>query len=454
MSPRARSHPSGRFFAKTWKSGLLAIVAFAGGAATARLAGATPEAESPYLPFDQMARALLLVEHDYVDPAQREKLLDGAIRGMVAELDPHSSYMNPEEYADFLNDTEGKFGGIGVEVDIRDDEVTVISPIEGSPAERAGILPGDRILAVDGKPLMGIRIDRIVNFMRGDAGTKVELTIGRTGETDPLHFTLTREVVHVTSVEGKRLDGGVLYLRLKQFQETTHDELLAVVGKAKKEGDVKGVLLDMRFNPGGLVDEAELVADEMLSSGGIYSTRHRGQILDQRDATPGGALTSMPIVVLVNEYSASAAELVAGALQDNDRATIVGATTFGKGSVQTIFDLPGGAGMRLTTMRYYTPSGRTIQAEGIIPDVRIVPAKRPDVIREADLEGHLSAESPAMTRPGQVLVQAPPDPGPPMPLVRVDQIASNPGTGKDFTLAEGYRRVVAKIGDAKVGDAK
>jgi carboxyl-terminal processing protease len=447
MTSSRRPSRARRWFSKTWKGSLLAIVAFAGGAVTSRWAGATPQAESPYLPFDQMARALLLVEHDYVEPAQREKLLDGALRGMVAELDPHSSYMNPEEYAEFLSDTAGKFGGIGVEVDIRDDEVTVIAPIDGSPAARAGILPGDRILAVDGKPLMGIRIDRIVTFMRGDPGSQVELTIGRQGQTEPLHFTLTREIVHVSSVEGKRLENGVLYLRLKQFQETTHDELLAAVGKAKKDGDIRGVLLDMRFNPGGLVDEAELVSDEMLSSGGIYSTRHRGQILDERSATPGGALASVPIVVLVNEYTASAAELVAGALQDNGRATIVGAPTFGKGSVQTIFDLPGGAGMRLTTMRYYTPSGRAIQAKGIVPDVRVVPAKRADVIREADLEGHLSAESPESMRPGQVVVQAPVDPGPPAPLPRVDDLPADPAQSKDFMLGEGYRRLVAKLGD-------
>lgn len=423
----------------------LVAVAFAGGVVSTRLASATPESASPYLPFDQMARVMLLVEHDYVEPAQREKLLDGAIRGMVAELDPHSSYMNAEEYAQFLSDTEGKFGGVGVEVDLRDDEVTVVAPIEGSPAERGGLRPGDRILAVDGKPLRGLRIDRIVTLMRGEPGTIVEMLVARKGHDTPLHFTLTREIVHVSSVEGKRLDGDVLYLRLKQFQETTHDELLQQIASARKGGAIGGALIDMRFNPGGLVDEAELVADEVLSSGEIYSTRHRGRILDERSATPGGALSSVPVVVLVNEYSASAAELVAGALQDNGRATIVGAPTFGKGSVQTIFDLPGGAGLRLTTMRYYTPSGRAIQANGVVPDVLVKPAERQDVVREADLDGHLAAEHSAPARPGQVVVQAPPDPKPSDPILRVADVPADPGSSTDFALAEAYRRLRAKM---------
>ncbi|NUP06112.1 MAG: S41 family peptidase [Polyangiaceae bacterium] len=424
------------------KLGLVAA-AFAGGAVTTRLAGATPEAQSPYLPFDQMSRVLLLVEHNYVEPAQREKLLDGAMRGMVAELDPHSSYMSAEEFTQFQSDTEGRFAGIGVEVDLRNEFVTVIAPIEGSPASRAGIKAGDRILAVDNRPLRGAKLDRIVDLMRGAPGTKVRLMIGRDGETEPLTFDIVREVVQVASVEAKRLDRGVLYVRLKQFQETTHEELLKVVGKARKESSepITGVLLDMRYNPGGLVDQAELIADEFLSEGTIYSTRHRGKVLDLVEASAGGALVDPKVVALVNEYTASAAELVAGALQDQKRCTVVGNLTFGKGSVQTIFELPGGAGLRLTTMRYYTPKGRAIQAQGIDPDILIQPAKSASVIRERDLQGHLSAESGGAAKPGQQVVQAPDAEA--LPTLRIADIPNDPAKGKDFALAKAFEALVS-----------
>lgn len=405
---------------------------------------AKPEAQSPYLPFDQMSRVLLMVEHNYVEPAEREKLLDGAMRGMVSELDPHSSYMDAKEFSEFQDDTEGKFAGIGVEVDIRDDFVTIIAPIEGSPAARAGIKPGDRILAVNNKPLRGAKIDRIVDLMRGEPGTKVHLTLAREGASEPISLDLVREIVHVASVEAKRLDKGVLYVRLKQFQETTHEELLRAVGKARKaKGEpITSVVLDMRYNPGGLVDQAELVADEFLTEGAIYSTRHRGKVLDLVEATPGGALSKPKIVILVNEYTASAAELVAGALQDHKRAKVVGALTFGKGSVQTIFELPGGSGLRLTTMRYYTPNGRAIQAQGIEPDVVIKSAKPNDVVRESDLDGHLSAESKPPTRPGQLVLTAPADDG--IPLLRIGDIPEDPTKGKDFALAKAFETALAR----------
>ncbi len=426
---------------------ILAVAALGyacGNANLGRPAVATTQAQSAYLPFDQMSKVLVLVEHNYVEPAQREKLLDGAMRGMVAELDPHSSYMNAEEFAQFQSDTEGKFGGIGVEVDLRDELVTVIAPIEGSPAAKAGIRPGDRILAVEGKPLRGARIDKIVNLLRGEPGTPVKLSIGREGEEEPIEITVTREIVRVSSIETKRLEGDVLYLRLKQFQETTHEEMLRDIAKVRAGGKpLRGVILDMRYNPGGLVDQSELVADEMLSSGTIYSTRHRGEVLDLVQATPGGALADLPIVTVVNEYTASAAELVAGALQDNDRTTVVGMNTFGKGSVQTIFELPGGAGMRLTTMRYYTPAGRAIQAQGIEPEVLLRPAKETEVVRERDLEGHLAAEGRGPKRQQEV-VTIPPSPEPFAPI-RVADIPPDPTKGKDFSLAEAFRRLQKKM---------
>lgn len=420
----------------------LVVAAFAGGVVTSNLATATPEGESPYLPFDQMSRVILLVEHNYVEPAQREKLLDGAMRGLVAELDPHSSYMNQEEFSEFTSDTEGRFAGIGVEVDLRDEQITVIAPIDGSPAARAGVKAGDRILAVDGRPLRGAKLDRIVDVMRGAAGTKVTITVGRTGATDPIDFTLVREIVQVASIEAKRLDKGVLYIRLKQFQETSHEELLRAIARVRKESSepFSGVLLDMRYNPGGLVDQAELIADEFLSKGVIYSTRHRGKVLDQVEASAGGALVGPKTVVLVNEYSASAAELVAGALQDQERCTVVGNPTFGKGSVQTIFELPGGSGLRLTTMRYYTPNGRAIQAHGIDPDILIRPAKTSTIIREQDLRGHLSAEKSGAARPGQIVLQEPESDA--LPTLRLSDIPADPTKGKDFALATAFETLV------------
>jgi len=252
-------------------------------------------------------------------------------------------------------------------------------------------------VAVDNRLLLGLAVDAIVRLMRGPPKSRVKVTVLRKGQEEPLHFDMVREHIHVRSVEGKRLEGGVAYLRLKQFQQGCHEELLEEVGRLRQAQSepLSGVILDMRSNPGGLIDEAEGVADELLSSGAIYSTRHRGKILDEVHAHRGGALSDLPAVVLVNEYSASSAELVAGALQDNQRATVIGARTFGKGSVQTIFQLPGGAGLRLTTMRYYTPSGRAIQAAGIEPEVLIRYQEDENggpMVRENDLLGHLAPE--------------------------------------------------------------
>jgi carboxyl-terminal processing protease len=433
------------------KSFALVAAAFAGGAVTSHLAHAKTQAASPYAPFDQLARVLVLVENQYVEPAARNKVIEGAIKGMVAELDPHSAYMSAAEFALFQGETEGKFGGVGVEVDFKNEYITVIAPIDGSPAARAGIKSGDQILAVNGKPMRGERIDKLVGIMRGPAGSKVRIVIRRPGTAEPLTFDLVREEIHVTSVIGKRLTGDIGYLRLKQFQDGTHEELLRAAAKLRGESksQLLGVILDMRNNPGGLVDEAENVADEFLAAGAIYSTRHRGQVIDEVKAHPGGAFSSVPIVVLVNEYSASSAELVAGALQDARRATVVGAPTFGKGSVQTIFDLPGGAGLRLTTMRYYTPNGRSIQAQGIRPDIVIESkqAQSLDVVRERDLEGHLPAEGGSTKGPtGKVVVETGARSG---EVENARDIPVDPVKGKDFALSVGYQLLVKTIGDRR-----
>ncbi|MBX3214787.1 MAG: S41 family peptidase [Labilithrix sp.] len=452
-------------------------------------AEATPENQNPYQSVNQLGRVLVQVENHYVDPVERDKLLEGAIKGMVENLDPHSAYLPPEEWRQFQNDTEGKFGGVGLEVDGRGDKLIVIAPIEGSPAQRAGIKSGDQIVAVDGEDVLGQPLDKVVKRMRGAAGTKVKITMlrevkgakpkdrearearelkeeaadagaaadaappERTGQT--LTFELTREVIHVSAVLHKLLDGNVGYLRIKQFQERTHAELLAATSKMRaesKNGVIAGVLLDVRSNPGGLVDEATEIADEFLATGGIYSMRHRGQVIEDLKARPGGAFVDVPVVVLVNEWSASASELLVGALQDNKRATVVGVGTFGKGSVQSILPLPSGAGLKLTTARYYTPSGHAIQADGIHPDVVLEPGTRapsetPKIVRERDLPGHLPAEGPQGG-------SAPRDGG---GAVRLDagaddvagsiarDIPQDPSTAPDVVLRVGYQMLRSQM---------
>jgi carboxyl-terminal processing protease len=425
------------------------LLAFAGGAAVSRLAAAAPE--SPYDLVRQLARVLVLVENEYVDPVDRSRLLEGAIKGMVAELDPHSEYFTPEGYKTFQEDTQGEFPGIGVEVDFRNETVVVVALIEGSPAERGGLRPGDRIVAIDGLPVRGKAMHDLIRAMRGQPGTSVIVSLNRAGEDKVRHFELTRAVIHVTSVVSALLENRVAYLRIRQFQNRTHTELLSAIGAQRSEagGELRGVVLDLRGNPGGLVDEASAVADEFLAGGVIYTTRHRGIIVEEKRASSGGALIREPMVVLVNEYSASAAELLAGALQDQKRASIVGATTYGKGSVQTTVDLPGNTGLKLTTMRYHTPNGHAIQAKGIDPDVRITESSgaRFGLVRESDLENHLPAEggaSGAREEPGREVElpkstesSAPSEVGP-------REVPKNPllARAKDPALATGYEMVI------------
>ena len=460
---------------------------FVGGVSFSHRAEATPGNQNPYQSVNQLGRVLVQVENNYVDPVERDKLVEGAIKGMVENLDPHSAYMPPEEWRQFQNDTEGQFGGVGLEVDGRAEKLIVIAPIEGSPAQRAGIRSGDQIVAVDGDDVVGQPLDKVVKRMRGAAGTKVKITmlrdtklaeaavkkspkqqredaldagaIGdasapeRTGQA--LTFELTREQIHVSAVLHKLLDGNVGYIRIKQFQERTHAELIAAISKLRadaKGGLIAGVLLDVRSNPGGLVDEATEVADEFLSTGGIYSMRHRGQVIEDLRARPGGALSDVPVVALVNEWSASASELLVGALQDNKRATVVGANTFGKGSVQSILPLPAGAGLKLTTARYYTPSGHAIQADGIHPDVVLepgtrAPAETGKILRERDLPGHLPAEGPqggSTPRDGGASLRI--DAGTDQVIgAQARDIPVDPSTSADVVLRVGYQMLRAQM---------
>jgi carboxyl-terminal processing protease len=360
-------------------------------------AGAQTHKTDPYEVLDQIGHALKIVEDEYFEPADQGELLDGAIRGMLSELDPHSAYFNRSDLEIFQGSTTGKFGGIGVEVEFSDGDVIVIAPVEGSPADRAGIKPGDQIVALDGRPLHGQKPDELVRLMRGEIGTKLLLTIRNATDKQLRDVVVVREEIQVASVQTVPMTGNVAYFKIKAFQEGTHRELLQALGKLRKSrGAPSGILLDLRNNPGGLVREATALADEFLSSGSIYSTRHRGRILKEARAHSGGAYTEGPLVVLINEYSASAAELLAGALSDSGRARVVGARTFGKGSVQTILNLGHGGALKLTTALYYTPSGHTVQARGIHPHFTVDPGYIKGAalraLKESDLAGHVPSD--------------------------------------------------------------
>jgi carboxyl-terminal processing protease len=397
------------------------VASFAGGFVAASSASGAKSGESPHAAVEQLARVLVQVENRYVDPVDRERLVTGAIKGMVSALDPHSEYFPPREYGEFTSETTGRFGGVGIEVDGRGEYLTVIAPIEGGPAEAAGIKPGDEIVAIDGSDARGLTIEKSVRLMRGEAGTKVLLEIRRPSEGGKRYrVPLVRAEIRVPSVIADVLPGNVAWLRIKQFQEKTHDELVDAVAKVRGKigGKILGVVLDMRRNPGGLVDQAVAVADEFLDGGVVFSMRgQRGKTLDETRASGGGALIGLPCAVLVDESSASAAELVAGALQDHKRAVVVGQPTFGKGSVQSILELPGGAGLKLTTARYYTPKGRSIQAQGIEPDVAIEASRivdpKPRFPKEKDLQGALPAEASAVDAGPPPAPMLSPDAGPP-----------------------------------------
>ncbi len=379
----------------------LAVSAFGAGALWNRGAHANPPSASPYRRLGVLAEVLAHIENSYVDPVDEDRLLDGAMRVMVGALDPHSSYLDREEYALLMSDTTGDFGGVGVEIDARGEFLMVVAPIAGSPAARAGVRAGDEILSIDGHDARGLSVDDAVRRMRGAAGTRVRVVLRRHGTEEPMRLELVREVVHMTSVDVQLLPERIGYVNLKSFQERAAWELQTGIGRLRTEAGapLRGLVLDMRNNPGGLLDEGIAVADEFLDAGVIVSTRGRnGEAQDEARATRAGTLPDFPVVVLVNEYTASAAEIVAGALQDHHRATLVGVRTFGKGSVQTVIDLSDGAALKLTIARYFTPSGRSIQAQGIAPDVQVEQVELPEEPaaesadapeRERDLDQHL-----------------------------------------------------------------
>ena len=355
-----------------------------------------------YKNIEVFAEVLRQIEKNYVEPQDSKELIYGAIKGMVQNLDPHSSFMTKEEHQELLIETKGSFSGVGIEISIRDNFLTVVSPIEGTPAYDAGIMPGDKIIKIDDTSAVDISLPEAVKIIRGPKGTEVRLTVLREGEEKPLTFSITRDVIPLKSVKNYLLTPEIGYIRVSSFQSNTERDLALALKETEREGTLKGLILDLRNNPGGLLSQAVNVSDLFLDSGLIVGTkgRHSSQSMEA-SAHKNDVSRNYPIIVLVNGGSASAAEIVAGALQDNKRALVLGTKTFGKGSVQTILPLSDGSGLRLTTARYYTPSGRSIQLSGIVPDIELkyVPydekkeKERPHIIREKDLKGHMLNET-------------------------------------------------------------
>jgi carboxyl-terminal processing protease len=379
-------------------------------AISAVLAAATPRTSSPYHKLSIFARVLTHVERSYVDKIEEDEIIVGAIKGMVRTLDPHSSFLTPEEFKILQADTRGRFGGVGLEVGVRDDVLTVIAPIDGSPAAEAGIEPGDQIVAIEGRSTRTMSIDEAVQIMRGETGTEVTITIRRPGKTEPLEVTLARREIEVESVKAQLVAPGYPRVWVRGFQDGTAADIEDAIERLTLEGGgLEGVVLDLRRNPGGLLEEAVRVADLFIVKGMIASTRGRDEIvLQEFHARERGTMAEVPMVVLIDGASASAAEIVAGAIQDHGRGLLVGMPTFGKGSVQSIIPLNQGAGLKLTVALYYTPLGRSIQAEGVTPDVIVESRRAPEpddetrLLEEApdesDLPGHLeggNGDSPA-----------------------------------------------------------
>ena len=374
------------------------------------------------------------IRAEYVEPVVDRDVIENAINGMLQGLDPHSSYMNPRSFRDMQVQTRGEFGGLGIEVTQENGYVKVISPIDETPAARAGVKPGDLITHLNGQSTQGLTLQEAVEQMRGERGTQIRLTIRREGEARPLEISLTRDVIR-PQVARFRLEGGdVAYVRLSSFNEQTEGALRRAMSTMRQQagGNLKGLILDLRNNPGGLLDQAVQVADDFLDQGEIVSTRARREQDAQRwNARAGDIAQGLPMVVLVNAGSASASEIVAGALQDHRRAVVMGVKSFGKGSVQTVMPIPGQGAIRLTTARYYTPSGRSIQATGIEPDIEVL-AARPDPNapardREADLRRALRNDG---ERSGAAQ-QPPPPPLPPLnvPASVVERVVRVPAEG-------------------------
>lgn len=382
-----------------------------------------PSNNNLYRELQLFTDVLSIVRRSYVEEVPMKDLIYGAVNGMLASLDPHSSFLPPDMYKELEIDTSGEFGGLGIEITLRDNVLTVVSPIEDTPAYRIGLEAGDMILKIGDRFTKDISIMEAVKLMRGKAGTEVTITVMREGFDKPREFTIVREVIKVKSVKARTLESGFGYVRIAQFQERTDQDLRKAMNSLNKKsgGSLSGLVLDLRNNPGGLLDQAVKVADVFLGQGLIVYTEGREEGSRMRfSAQSQGTEPDYPMVVLINGGSASASEIVAGALQDNGRAVILGTQSFGKGSVQTIIPLSDDSGLRLTTARYFTPRGTSIQAMGITPDIVVKPVEFKEVketraFREKDLDHHFKSE-----------------PGPETP-------AETPGGGTDGTRDEATR---------------
>lgn len=387
-----------------WMLGPMVVVALLSGVLIGKGWERTGHATETYEELRTFSEVLTQVQKNYVDDTKVKDLVQGAIRGMLSTLDPHSAYMTPEMYKEMQVETKGEFGGVGIQIGVKENRLAVIAPIDGTPAQRAGIKAGDYITKVNEESTKDLSLMDAVQKMRGPKGTKVNLTIQRDGTADPLQFTLVRDTIKIESVKSKVLEN-IGYVKLTQFQEATGRDLGRVL-KQFKEQKLQSTILDLRNNPGGLLTAAVEVSEQFLPNGKlVVYTKGRESKKDEWFAKGRDQMDDSPMIILVNEGSASASEIVAGALQDYGRAVIVGTTSFGKGSVQTILPLGDGSGLRLTTAKYYTPKGRSIQSTGITPDIVIKPQPATTVAKAegkpGDKEADGKASKPPVVGPGK-----------------------------------------------------
>jgi carboxyl-terminal processing protease len=397
---------------------VLVVCVVGPGGVWAQNARAESGPDETYRQLELFARVLSYVENNYVESVAKQQLVYGAIKGMLDTLDPHTVFMPPDTFREMKIDTSGEFGGLGIEIAKKDDIVTVVAPIDDTPAAKAGIRPGDQILKIDDEATKGMDLGRAIQKMRGPAGKKVMLTIMREGFTAPRDIAIIRDHIRIVSVEGA-LFGGIAHIKLKNFQERTDTYLRKELDRLRAQNggkELRGLVLDLRNNPGGLLDQAVAVSDRFLPGNlTIVSTKGRnGRSVTEEKSKDRDTERGYPVVVLVNAGSASASEIVAGALQDHGRATILGTPTFGKGSVQTVIELEDGSGLKLTIARYYTPKGRSIQERGISPDFLVMDegdktASKEPPLRERDLRRHFKGEGPDADKKAELVPSLPPN---------------------------------------------
>ncbi len=380
-----------------WMIWVLVVASLAAGLAVNPVANLAASEKNAYSELRAFSEVLSLVEENYVQKVEARKLIRGAIRGMLRTLDPHTTYLSPEYFKEMQVETMGRFGGLGVEISIRDGVLTVVTPIEDTPAYKAGVQAGDQIIFIEKEPTKDLTLQDVVSKLRGKPGTKVKITVRRKGEKDTIDFTITRQIIRIKSVRSRMLPEDIGYIRVRSFQNETAEEVKDALSALEDKG-AKALVLDLRNNPGGLLSQAVSVSDIFLKAGSLI-VYTQGRMSDQEHRFTSTSKTEdgkIPMAVLVNAGSASASEIVAGALQDLGRAKLIGVKTFGKGSVQTVVPLSDGSGLRLTTAFYFTPKGRRIQGEGIEPDIVSEALRKSGVvhaIREKDLPGYLPSDT-------------------------------------------------------------